>query len=149
MSTDQPQVTPEQAREQLAATQTRSLPSGHDRRIHAVATAVFGCSVAFYMASRNVFSGAERVVVSGVFVAVWMGGAIWVERAARTVPRRARLWSRLGIGLSFLLALGLVLPWLNLQAQTVPNSLPMVLVASFVVAVPSLIAAAAIAGRRR
>lgn len=145
MSTDYPQLTPEQAREQLAASQTRSLPSARDRPVHALGTAVFGLTVALSMATRNVVSGTGRLMLSGVFLVAWVGGAIWMERAARTVPRRARLWSRLGIGASFLLALGLVLPWLNLEAQTEPNTWPMVLVAALVVAAPSLVAAAAIA----
>lgn len=145
MSTDYPQVTPEQAREQLTVTQARSLPSARDRKVHAIGTAVFGVSIAFYMATLNVVSGSGRLLLTGAFIAIGLGEAIWIERTARTVPRRARLWSRLGIGASLVLGLAAVLPWLNLRAQTEPNTWPMVLVAGLVVAVPSLVASALIA----
>jgi len=146
MSTDPNFLTPEQAREQLAA--ERTLASPRDRRVHAIGTAVVGLSLAGVLASRNLFSGAADVVVSAVFIAVCLGDVVWVERAARTVPRRARLWSRLGIGASLVLSLGVVLPWLNLQAQTEPNTWPMVSAAALVAALPSLVAAGAIARGR-
>ena len=144
-----PTVTPEQARLQLADAQARSLSSPRDRKIHATGTAVFGFTIALGMATQNVVTGAGRVVLSCVVLVILLGEAVWVERAARTVPRRARLWSRLGIGSSFVLALGLVLPWLNLQAQTSPNTWSMVAVAALIVAAPSLAAAAVIARNPR
>lgn len=148
MDADRHSPTPEQAREQLAATQTASLGSSRDAAIHAIGTAVFGASIAIYMASQNLITGFGNVVLSAAFAAMWLGAVAWVERSARTVPRRARLWSRLGIGASFFLALGAVLPWLNYQAQTEPNTWPTVLVASAVVALPSLVAAMVIARGR-
>jgi hypothetical protein len=149
VTSDRPTLTPEQARRQLTDIQTRSLHSPRDRRIHAIGTAIFGLTSGFYMAAQNAITGAGHIVLSCVVVAIWVGEGFWVERAARTVPRRARLWSRLGIGGSLALALGLVLPWLNLRAQTSPNTWPMVLAGAFVVAVPSLVAAAVIARGRR
>jgi hypothetical protein len=146
---DRPTVTPEQARQQLAEIQARSLSLPRDRRIHAIGTAVFGVTSAILLVTRNVVTGTGAVGLAVVALVVLVGEGVWVERAARTVPRRARFWSRLGIGASFVLGLGLVLPWLNLQAQTSPNTWPMVAAAAVVVAAPALTAAAAIARARR
>ena len=146
---DHPHVTPEQARAQLAASRARPLGSDGDRAVHAVGTAVFGLTTGFYMATQNLVTGTAGIVLSCLVVAIWVAEALWVERAARTVPRRASLWSRVGIGGSLVLALVVVLPWLNLRAQTEPNTWPMVLVGALVAAVPSLVAAAAIARGRR
>ena len=126
MSADRSHATPEQPRE-LANRQTRILMSRRDRRIHAVGTAVLGLTGGLYMAAQNLLSGTSRVVLSCIVVASWVAQALWIERAAPTIPRRARLWSHLGIGGSLVLALGLVLPWLNLRAQTEPASWPAVL----------------------
>ena len=149
MTADHTQMTPEQARAQLAASETRSLPSARDHRIHATGTAVLGVAMAAMMAPQNVLTGAGGIVLDLVLVAIWIGGVVWLERGPRTVPRRARLWSRLGLGLSFVLALTAVLPWLNLREQTGPNTWAMVLAGGAVIATPSLIAAALIAGGRK
>lgn len=145
MSTDHTQLTPEQAREQLLTSQTRSMRSTRDRKIHAFGTAVFGLTLGVYMASQNVRSD---IAASLLFFAIWGGAAFWVERTTRTVPRRTKLWSRLGIGTSMVVALVAVLPWLNLQAQTEANTWSMVLVGALVAAAPSLVAAAIIARGR-
>ena len=148
MSAEQSHPTPEQAREQLAATGGTSLGSHRDARVHAVATAVFGLSVGVCMASQNVVTGWGSAILAAAFAAVWIGVVAWMERASRTVPRHARRWSRIGIGASLFLALAVALPWLNSQARTEPNTWGMVLLASVVVALPCLIAAAVIARGR-
>lgn len=149
MSTDHSPLTPEQAQEQLSAGRNRLLASSRDRRVHAVGTGVFGLAMGLFMTARHMTSGTAAVVLTICFGGLLIGEVIWVERTARTVPRRAGLWSRLGAGVSLLLALGAVLPWLNLRAQSEPNSWPLVLVAAAVVAVPSLLAAAVISRGRR
>lgn len=148
MSTDH-LLTPEQARERLSADRNRSLGSGRDRRVHAIGIAVFGLALGLVMTARHMTSGTAGVVLTIFFGGLLISEVIWVERTARTVPRRARLWSRLGAGASLLLALAAVLPWLNLRAQSEPNSWPLVLAAAAVVAVPSLVAAAVIARERK
>lgn len=148
MSAEHLHPTPEQANEQLVIGQAASLSTGSDRRIHAVGTAVLGVTVGLFLAAGTDLTGAQGVLLSCVFVLVCAAEAIWVERAARTVPRRARLWSRLGFGVSMILALAGVLPWLNLQAQDGPVSRPALLLAALIIAAPSL-AAAAVMTRER
>lgn len=145
---DHVQLSPAQAREQLGVDQRLSVSSRTDRRAHAIATAVFGLALGVYMAARNVTS--VHAVVAGLgFVAVVVWAQLWVERASSTVPRRTKLWSGVGLGSSLLLALALVVPWLNLQAQAEPNTWPMVLLAALIIAAPSLAAAAVVSRGRR
>ena len=148
MNTEHTHPSPERAREQLAADRARTLSSPTDRRFHAAGTALFGLTLGVYMSTRNVVSGASSVAATVLFFAIWLGAVAWIEHATHTVPRRAKLWSRVGLGSSLVLGLGLVLPWLNLQNQTQPNTWPMVLTAGLIVAIPSLIAAAVIARGR-
>jgi hypothetical protein len=148
MHADHPDITPEQARRQLAHADARPLASRRDRRVHAVGTALFGLTGGVFMASQNMASGLADALISAAFLVLLVAEGAWIERAARTVPRRARRWSRVGLAGSLLLALGVVLPWLNLQAQSEPNTWPMVALGGLVVAVPSLLAAAAIVRSR-
>lgn len=149
MNADRPQLTPDQARDQLGGRDSRSLRSTHDRRIHALGTVVFGLNVGAWAATQNAFDGVSRFVMAAIFMVIFIAVTIWTERAARTVPRRARLWSRLGFAASLILGLFAVLPWLNVQAQTEPNTWPMLLVAALIISTPSLLAAAVIARARR
>ncbi|MFF0945931.1 hypothetical protein ACFYE2_17145 [Kocuria sp. CPCC 205300] len=138
-------LTPEQAREQLASIQVRTFDTSRDRAVHAAATAVFGVVTALYMASQNILSDwVSHTVGTAVFAAAWLITVWWIERVARTVPRRAKAWSRGGIVASFVLTLTVVLPWLNLSAQTSPNTWPMVAAGAALAAVPALVAAAVI-----
>lgn len=82
------------------------------------------------MAAQNVVSGAGGTALGCVVVAVCMADGIRVQRTARTVPRRAKLLGRLGVGATVVLSLGVVLPWLNVQEQTDPNTWPLVLAAA-------------------
>lgn len=142
-------LTPEQAREQLMTTRTRSLDSSRDRGIHAIGTAVFGLTIGLFGASRNMTEGPVWFWGSLAYFVITIGVAFWVERTAQTVPRRARLWSRLGMAGSLVLCLVVVLPWLNLSAQTAPNTWGMVLIGGLGAAVPALIGAALIARGRK
>ncbi|MEX5295526.1 hypothetical protein QYM41_09615 [Kocuria sp. CPCC 205268] len=138
-------LTPDQAREQLATIQARTLETSRDRTVHAGATAVFGVVTALYMAAQNILVGwVGHTIGTVVFMVAWLVTVWWIERVARTVPRRAKVWSRGGIVASFVLTLTVVLPWLNLSAQTSPNTWPMVAAGAAVAAVPALVAAAVI-----
>jgi hypothetical protein len=137
--------TPEQAREQLATIQARTLDTARDRAVYAAATAVFGVASALYMAAQNILADwVSHSLRTAVFAAAWLVTVWWIERVARTVPRRAKAWSRGGIVTSFVLTLTVVLPWLNFSAQTSPNTWPMVAAGATVAAVPALAAAAVI-----
>lgn len=138
-------LTPDQARQRLDAIRSRPLVTSRDRAVHAGATAVFGVITVLYMAAQNMRS--DRVsytVATAVFVVAWVVAVCWIERVARTVPRRAKAWSRGGIAASFVLTLTVVLPWLNFSAQTAPNTWPMVAAGATVAAVPALVAAVVI-----
>lgn len=146
---DDTRFTSEQAQQQLAASQSRALRSARDRTLHAIGTAVFGLALGFFTVIWHTVSGTGGVVLAGAFAAVLLIEVFWVERAARTVPRRAGLWSRLGIGASLLVAMLLVLPWLNFRAQTASITWLVVITAALVVALPSMVAATIIARGRR
>ena len=138
-------LTPEQARAQLATIQARTLDISRDRAVHAAATAVFGVATALYMAAQNISADwVSHSLRTAVFAAAWLVTVWWIEQVARTVPRRAKAWSRGGIVASFVLTLTVVLPWLNHSAQTSPNAWPMVATGAAVAAVPALVAAAVI-----
>lgn len=137
--------TPEQAREQLSAIKGRTIETSRDRAVHAGATAAFGAITAFYMASQNILADQfSHTVKTAAFAALWLLTVWWIERVARTVPRRAKVWSRSGIMASFVLTLTVVLPWLNHSAQSAPNTWPMVVAGSAAAAAPALVAAAVI-----
>ncbi|MCM3689389.1 hypothetical protein [Kocuria rosea] len=143
-------ATPDQARQQLATIQARTLDTSRDRAVHAGATAVFGVATALYMAAQNILDDwVSYTVRTAVFAAVWLVTVWWIERVARTVPRRAKAWSRGGIVASFVLTLTVVLPWLNFSAQTSPNTWPMVAAGAAVAATPALAAAAVIRWRSK
>ena len=148
MDTDHPPLTPQQAREQLDSTRTRSLGVPGDRTVHAIGAAAVGLTMGLHMATRNLVSESHYALLSGIFVCVMVAEVLWVEKASRTVPRRARRCFWTGLVTSFVVALALVTPWLNLQAQEGPNTWPMVALGAAVVAVPSLLAAAVIARSR-
>jgi hypothetical protein len=149
MVPDHPHVTQQEARTQLSASQSRRLTTRRDRTAHAVATAVTGLTLGVFSAAQNLAdSWQAEALLTVVFVLGVIGSATWVERVARTVPRRSRMWARTGLGVSFVLSLLLVRPWLNLQAQAEPNTWPMVLGAAVATAVPALVAAAVIARSR-
>lgn len=142
-------LTPQQAREQLTAAQSRSLSSRRDRTIHAVGMVFVGVVIGVHMALRNVIGEGAYALVGLLVIGVLFLEMIWVDRTARTVPRRVRLCSWAGFIISFLVGLWVVTPWLNLAAQSGPNTWPMVLVGAVATAAPSLVAAVVIAAGRR
>src|SRR5690606_15130625 len=107
-----------------------------------IATATFGTAVGAVMAIQNVLAGPGGTVLRAFGYFVIVGGAlVWAERAARTVPRYAKLAHRVGLGGSLVVGLTAVLPWLNLSAQTKPNTLAMAIAGAAAIALPSWIAA--------
>ena len=149
MDTTRTAPSAQQAREQLATAQARTLGSARDRRVRAAGTALIGVGVAAYGTASVLASGGAGVALSAVFVVAALALQRWVERASATVPRRATVISRAGVIASFVLVLVAVAPWLNLAAQTSPVTWPTVVTGSVVTAAPALVAAAVIAGRGR
>lgn len=143
------QPTAQEAAARLADRPVR-LADDRDRRIHAVTTVVLGAVIGVVMATQNVLATQVGAVLRGAVYFAVVGGAIaWSERAARAVPRHARLASRIGLIASLVVGLVAVLPWLNLSAQTSPNSAAMVVVGAAAITVPTAIAALWIARARR
>jgi hypothetical protein len=139
----------EQARAQLA-TDHPPLTGPRDRRVHAITTATLGTAVGALMAIQNLLVGPGGTALRAFGYLVIVGGAlVWAERAARTVPRHAKLASRLGLGGSLVVGLTAVLPWLNLSAQSRPNTLTMAIIGAAAIALPSWAAAGHIARTRR
>lgn len=123
-----------------------TLTGPRDRRVHAIAVTAVGTAIGAVMSVQNLLTGPGGTALRALSYLVIVGGAFaWAERAARTVPRHAKLATRLGIGGSLLVGLTLVLPWLNLAAQDRPNTLAMVLIGGAAIALPSWLAAAYIA----
>lgn len=149
MNASRPRPTPDEARACLDASGRAPLRNRRDRRIHAIYTAAIGVVIAMVLATRNVLSVGADVVLSVVVFGLMVAVLLCMERTSTTVPRRVRLLSRVGVGVSFVLGLTATLPWLNLRAQTEPNTWGMVLGAAAVTALPSLAAAVAIARGRR
>ena len=138
-----------QARAQLSTTHPQ-LTGPRDRRVHAITTATLGTAVGAVMAIQNLLVGPGGTALRALGYFVIVGGALmWAERAARTVPRHAKLASRVGVGGSLVVGLTAVLPWLNLSAQTRPNTLTMAFGGAAAIALPSWVAAGYIARSRR
>ncbi len=113
-----------------------------DRTIHAIATLLLGVAVGgIFIATRNSDPNWLGWIANAAFVAVVVGAQEWIDRATRTTPRHARRWSTMGIAGSMLVALTVVLPWLNWSEQTEPVSTTMQLVAAIGIAIPCWIAA--------
>jgi hypothetical protein len=137
-----------EARDQLAT--SYELTGAHDRRVHAITTALLGVALGAPMGFQNLLVGPGGTALRTLIYAVIVGGAlVWAERTARTVPRHAKLASRVGFGASLLVGLTMVLPWLNFSAQSQPNTVAMAIVGAVVIASPSWIAAGYIARARR
>jgi len=135
-------VTPQEAREQLAAAEAATDRRAGDRRVHALATAGFGLVIGAYLAvSRLVEDTSAETLVVVCYVLLLLGLAGWQTREARTWPRRARRTSYVGLGVTVVLFLGAVIAFNVVDAQ---QEVPLLVLAGLVVAAPMLVAAALI-----
>lgn len=140
-------ITPQQAREQLAEAETTTDRSD-DRRVHALATAGFGIAIGAYLAlSRLAEETSWEFVLIGFYVVVLLGLARWQTRSARTWPRHARRTSRIGLAGTFVLFLAAIIGFNVVEAQQeadglVPtDNIALLAGAGLVVALPLLVAA--------
>lgn len=150
-------ITPQQAREQLAHAEAATSRRSDDRRVHALATAGFGLLVGGYLAVSRISEDTSwETVVIAFYVLLLLALTRWQTRGARTWPRFARRTSWLGLGGTVTLFLVAVIGFnireagqqLDGVAQT--ENLGLLLLAGIVVAAPMLVAALAInRGERR
>jgi hypothetical protein len=150
-------ITPQQAREQLAQADAATDRRSGDRRVHALATAGFGLLIGGYLAvSRLVEDTSWQTLAIVFYVLLLLGLAGWQTRGASTWPRRARRASWVGLGTTMALFLGAVIA-LNVSdaqpgAGTTASSdnVALLVLAGLVVAAPMLVAAVLIdRGERR
>lgn len=141
-------ITPQQAREQLAEAEAATDRRAGDRRVHALATGGFGLLVGAYLAvSRLVEGSSWETLVMVLYVLLLLGLAGWQTRGANTWPRRARRTSWIGLGITMVLFLGAVIGLNVWEAQeavgaTVPtDDVALLALAGLVVAAPMLGAA--------
>lgn len=121
---------------------TPDLSSRNDRTRYGLGTAIYGLAIgAFFAFSPEVDYNWQFILVFAAFIGVGFGAQQLVERSSGTTPRHAKRRSNIGFGTSTLTALLVVLPILNWSAQTRDNSVFLIGLGAFVVAIPSLIAA--------
>lgn len=139
-------VTTDEVRQQLALSESSLLSSEADRLRYAMGTALVGTIVGSYMVfARDLGSTVPRLAISGVFLGAAVGTQYWFERSAGSIPRHAKRWFGVSFVVSMLIALGAVLPILNLRTQTEPSSAVALATAVMAIALPSWVAAWAIA----
>ena len=144
----QQDITPQQAREQLAEAEAATERRAGDRPVHAMATAGFGLVIGTYLAlSRVVADTSWESVVIGSYVLLLVTLAGWQGRAARTWPRHARRLSWIGLRGTVVLFLAAVVGSNVVRAHqesdaTVSGGAVLALLAAgLVVALPMLVAA--------
>lgn len=149
-------ITPQQAREQLAQADAATERRSGDRRVHALATAGFGLLIGGYLAVSRLAEGTSWETLIVVFyVLLLLGLAGWQTRGASTWPRHAKRTSWIGLGATVVLFLGAVIALNVGDAQqdagtTAPSdNVALLVLAGLVVAAPMLAAAVLIHRRER
>jgi hypothetical protein len=150
-------ITPQQAREQLAEAEAATDRRAGDRRVHALATAGFGLLVGAYLAVSRLAEGtAWQTSATTFYVLLLFALAAWQTRGASTWPRHARLTSWVGLGVTMLLLLAAMMAFNVREAQQEADGLvptenvALLALAGLVVAAPMLVAAVRIdRGERR
>lgn len=91
-------ITPHEAREQLARAGGAGIDDAPDRRVHGLATIAFGVVIGLYVAVQQRLDGAPwEGVLAGGYVVVIGAVALWQGRASGVVPRRSRRIGRIGL----------------------------------------------------
>ncbi len=147
-------ITPQQAREQLAEAEAATNRRADDRRVHALATAGFGLLIGAYVALYRLAEGSGwQVVVLSSYVLMLVALSLWQTRSSRSWPRHARRVSWTGFTATMVLFLAVVMTLNYREAQqeldgsTPSEDVLLLLLAGGVVAVPMLVAALVIARR--
>jgi hypothetical protein len=128
------------ARRAIDEASTRSLDSSHDRWVHGLACAGFGVLIGVNVGILRLARGTEYYTwISLGGLALLVALAFWQSRATRTWPRRARRTGWYGLGGSVLLA-AIGHGCLNTVYRADPGPVPVLVLASAVVALPLLVA---------
>ncbi len=149
-------ITPQQARAQLAEAEAATDRRAGDRRVHALATAGFGLLIGGYLAVSRLVEGTSwETPVIAFYVLLLLGLAGWQTRGASTWPRRARRTSWVGLGATTVLFFGAVVAFNVGEAQqdagstAASDNVALLVLAGLVVAAPMLAAAVLIDRRER
>lgn len=141
-------VSIEQAKQALDAANAASIDRSEGRSVYALGTAGFGVLVGAYFAlSKGEWLGSSAVASAG-YIVIACALAGWQTRAARAVPKGARVIGRWGLGLTLvamIVALGLV----NSRFRDSPAPSWLLPAAGLLVATPLLVAALVIQRRTR
>ncbi len=141
-------ITPQQAREQLAQVEAATDRRAADRRVHALATAGFGLAMGAYLSVYRVVDGTgwqTPALLAYVFGLLALAG--WQTRAARSWPRNARRASYLGLGATVVLFMAAVMTFNYREAQReldgtgAGESVLLLVLAGMVTAAPMVVAA--------
>ncbi len=146
-SADLYRPTAAEARNALATVESTSLAHRRDRRVHALATAGFGLLIGGYVGLGRL----DREDGSGplslfVYLGLLVLLALWQTRASATLPRGARWACRSGV-VGTLVVAAVAQMWLNWREQTTASGALLLTAVSLAIALPMLLAAAAIMWR--
>lgn len=141
--------TPAEAQAALHAARATRPGTGHDRRVYALGTALFGLLLGLYLAVVSAWDphGARGYVMIACYAGLQCGIALWQKRAARTVPRGAKRLGYRGLVLSGVAALvGIMVS--NAVADGGPISIPVSATVGVLAALPLVLAGWLIDRRR-
>jgi hypothetical protein len=140
-------ITPQEAREQLARAGDTGIDDAPDRQVHGLATMAVGLVIGLYVAVQQRFDGApwEGALVGG-YVVVLGAVALWQGRAG-VVPRRSRRVGRIGLT-GTVAAMLVAIVVLNVREASrevagsagAPESLGVLALTGVLVALPMLVA---------
>ncbi|GAA2739518.1 hypothetical protein GCM10009867_35910 [Pedococcus aerophilus] len=144
-------ITPQQAREQLAHAEAATTHRDGDRRVHAVATAGFGLLIGGYLAiSRVTEDTSWETVVIAFYVLLLLALTRWQTHGARTWPRHAKRTNWLGLTATMVLFFAAIIGFnireagQELDGLAATENPGLLVLAGLGVAAPMLVAAAVI-----
>ncbi|QKE85572.1 hypothetical protein [Arthrobacter sp. NEB 688] len=140
-------ITPQQAREQLAHAEAATGRRDAERRVHALATAAFGLLIGVFLAVSRISEDTryESVVIAFYALAL-VALTTWQTRGARAWPRHARRTSWVGLGTTMVLFLAAVMVFNVREMQQERAGLPqtenigLLVLAGLLVAAPMVLA---------
>lgn len=141
-------ITPQQAREQLARAEAATGRRDPERRVHALATAGFGLLVGAYLAVSRISEDTQwEAVVIAFYVLLLLALTTWQTRGARAWPRNTRRTSWVGLAATMVLFLAAVMAFNVREAGQELDGVPqtenvgLLVLAGVVVAAPMVLAA--------